>query len=203
MNQFTYLVANRIWQLTVINLTALCLTILGGIVFGAAPAGTAALHAVHRLDTLTAFQLLRVMWATYRAEFKRANIIFLPICMIAAVLIWIGPSLGTFGFALALCAAMIAFCYAAGALLITAHIDANIRDTLHNTRMALVLSPYGHLVALLALGPWLWLIWQQPLVGLYGGLSVPAFVYSGMVLPTVTAGFPPPHTPIIQQEALI
>lgn len=203
MNQFTYLAATRIWQLTVINLTALVLTLIGGVVFGVAPAGAATLHAVHRLDSHTAGEQIHEMWGTYRTEFKRANGVCLPICAVALALIWIGPALGAFGFALALCAAMIALCYAAAALLITAHIDANIRDTLHNARMALVLSPYGHLVALLALGPWLWLIWQQPLIALYGGLSVPAFVYSGLVLPSVTAGFPAPNTPISQQESLI
>jgi uncharacterized membrane protein YesL len=203
MNQFTYIVATRIWQLTVINLTALGLTLIGGVVFGAAPAGSATLHAVHRLDSHTAGELVRVMWGSYRIEFKRTNVVCLPICAVAMALIWNGPSLGTFGFALALCAAMIALCFAAAALLITAHINANIGDTLHNARMALVLSPYGHLVALLALGPWLWLIWQQPLVGFYGGVSVPAFVYSGLIMPAVTAGFPAPNTPITQQEALI
>jgi uncharacterized membrane protein YesL len=202
MNQFTYLAATRIWQLTAINLTALALVFLGGVAAGIAPAGAAVLHAVHRLDDLSAGQLVRAMWGTYRTEFIRANMVGLPIVGIAVVLIWVGPSLGIFGFGVSMFLVVIALCLAAASLLIVAHIAAGVVDTWHNARMALLLSPYGHLVSFLALGPWFWLIWQQPLIGLYVGFSVPAYVYSGLVLPSVCAGFPASNKPISQQEAL-
>lgn len=203
MNQLTYLVTTRVWQLTVINLAALGLVVVGGVVFGAAPAIAAVLFAVHRLDDMTAGELARAMWHTFKTEFVRSNVVCFPLLLVASVVIWVGAAFGTFGFALAICAALIALCFAAANLLIIAHIDATLVDTLHNARMALVLSPYGHLIALLAMGPWILLVWHQPLVGVYVGLSLPAFVYSGLVLSAISAGFPAPNTLISQQEATI
>lgn len=199
MNGFIVTATTRIWQLAAINLFALVLCILGLGVFGFAPAFSSALWATARLDDHRVGEIVPQMWTQYRAEFVRTNLFAWPHIALIYALLWLavvgGGLLGgvLFAFAFIVAAHLLAGLFAVSRL------TGSLGDTFSNARLGLALAPYGHLIALACAPLMVWAAWQQPLLGVYFGLSGFAWLTNALVAPTLRCAMP--THPSIQQEA--
>lgn len=190
MQGLVFIAATRIWKLAAVNLAALGLILLGLGLFGVAPAVVAALWATARLDERMAGGLTAGMWAEYRREFVRANLITLPVALAAALCLLIGLRGG--GLALALLAPLgaLAAAFALALLVVLSRLEATARESWANARIAFALAPWRHIGAL-ALAPLaLWVAWKQPPLGLYFGLSAPCLIVNLVLLPALACAMP-------------
>lgn len=73
--------------LAVLNLLWIGFTLLGGVVLGAGPATVAAHALARRRLRGESFGAVRAFWGVWRAEFARANVLLLPVAVLA-VLLW-------------------------------------------------------------------------------------------------------------------
>lgn len=182
-------ICTRIWQLCAINLTALVLTLAGGIGLGLAPALAATLWATDRLDR-SAGDLARGMWQQWRGDFARANLTAMPPMLLALVALIAAPFAGLAA-ALLLPLAILSAAWTLAALTTLARLSGTAADARANASLAFALAPWRHIAALALVPATLWLAWQQPLLGLYFGLSIPCLVANALIAPALASALPP------------
>lgn len=199
MQGFIVTATTRIWQLAAINLFAAVLCIVGFGVFGIAPAITATLWATARLEDTRVGELIPAMWRQFRAEFVRANLVVWPHVTLMVALVWLGLIGGgvlaglLFAFAIMVAAHLLAGLFAISQL------SGTTGDAFANARLGLALAPYGYLIALACAPALIWAAWQQPLLGVYFGLSGFAWLINALVAPALRCAMPTPTS--LSQEA--
>lgn len=188
MKSFVTVSCMRLWQFCAINLTALALTLLGGVVFGLTPALSAALWATDRLDR-SAGDLCCGMWDQWRGDFLRCNLTATPPMLVAAIAIAAAPLAGLAAVVLVplgvLCAS-----YTVAALVTLARLSGSFADARANAALAFALAPYRSIGALLLLPAAITVTWYQPLIGFYFGISVPCFLTKALIAPALAPAIP-------------
>lgn len=203
MQGFIVTVTTRIWQLAAINLFAIVLCGLGLGVFGIAPALTAAFWAVARLEDERTGPLIRGMWAQYRAEFLRTNLLAAPHIAAVTGLFWIGLIGGGLIGGLLMALAVMVLVHLLSGLFAISRLSGTLADGFANARLGVALAPYGTLLALAGFVFGVWVTVQQPLIGLYFGLSGFAWLTHLLVAPALSHTMPTPtrFTPIRQEAS--
>lgn len=190
MNGFVFTLTTRLWQLVAINLTALGLSVVGLGLFGLAPALAATLWATARLDRLTVGQLARGMWAEYRAEFARANLIALPILIATGGALLLALVLPVIATAFLLPLALMLAGFALATLHAISKLSGTAGDALANARTGFGMAPLLHICLTLTVPLTLWAATQQPLLALYFGISIPCLLINRALAPALAAAMP-------------
>ncbi|WP_187298176.1 YesL family protein [Jannaschia donghaensis] len=171
-----------------INLTALGLTLIGGLILGVVPAIVAAFWAVGRLDRPAA-DLARGMWDEWRAEFLRSNIVALP-PLVAAIAALMAMPFGGVVAGLLLLVAILSAAYALAALQMLAQVDGTAGDARANAALAFALAPWRHVLATALVPAALIIGWSQPPLALWFGLSVPCLLARSFINPALVVALP-------------
>lgn len=190
MGAFVFTLTTRIWQLAAINLTALGLTLLGGVVLGLAPALAATLWATARMDEMAAGQLARGMWREYRAEFATANCAVLPLGLVVLGSLVLTLVLPMPALIVLLPLAWIAAAHALATLFAISRLDGTATDALANARIGFAQAPMSHLIPVLALPFVAWLGFHQPLLALYFGVSAPCLFTNTLLAGALASAMP-------------
>jgi len=164
---------------------------------------TAALWATARIDDARVGELVSGMWAQFRFEFVRANLLTAPHIALIVGLVWLGVIGGSVIGGLLFALAVMTLAHLLAGLFAISRLSGTLADAFSNARLGLALAPYGHIIALVCLPFIGWTVLQQPLIGFYFGLSGFAWLTNLLVAPATTHAMPTPtkFTPIRQEAS--
>jgi len=170
----TLAVCHTVWRFTAINLMTWMLVLAGAVVLGTAPALAACCWAVSRRDDRSVAQLAAGMWQQWRAEFVRANLALLPVVAVSITAWTSAPHVEGPMLAAVLVIAVLSLQFALATVYAISQVEGGVTDALGNACRLFLGAPL-RLFALLAIVAVLCPIAiAQPLLALYGLLSVAA-----------------------------
>ncbi|WP_417280361.1 YesL family protein [Celeribacter sp.] len=174
-----------------INLVALLLIIAGLGALGFFPALVGVFYALDQDETKPLRDTVRDMLREYKREFLRANLLGLVMLIIATTGLFVGSQMGPIVLAVALAIAFFALAIALSGVMSLSRLSGRWQDGFHNAWTGVLCAPYRHALGLVLLPGWLWFIVDQPLLGLYFGLTAPAYVARHLINPALASVYPP------------